>query len=165
MKQPKKHTIQSLKERTTDDAGCWIWNGYHANKVPSVFHNGTMVPVRRLFLDLLDRKPTRKTFIHPTCEHGSCVNPEHYKIYTERQHMAVILKKSHQSPTRSANVQKYKRAHNAKINEEIAQEIRMSEESGPVLAKKYNVNRSIISRIRRNVSWVNKNHPFLSLMR
>lgn len=159
------HTIESLKARTIDDAGCWIWQGYYGNKVPHVFGPERMIPVRRLILDLLGKVYPKKSHIHPSCGNRGCVNPEHYKIYTQKQHMEILLKKAHQSPNRIASLQKYKRANDSKINAQIAQEIRLSDEPGPVLAKKYNVSKSLISRIRLNKSWVDTNHPFLSLMR
>lgn len=159
------HTIESLKAKTIDDAGCWIWQGYYGNKVPSVYQDGTMKPVRKVIASLLGKQLPKRVFIHSSCENSSCVNPDHYKIYTEKQHMAVILKKSHQSLTRAANVQRYKRKNNAKLNEHIAQEIRLSDETNASLARKYGVNKTVISKVRRNLSWVNVNHPFLSLMR
>lgn len=159
------HTIKSLKAKTIDDAGCWIWQGYYANKSPNVSHAGQMVSVRRLFLDLLGKTYSPKAFMSASCEDHRCVNPEHIKIHTHAQHMARLLKQSHKSPTRKANVQKYKRQHEAKINIDIAREIRLSDETGPVLAQRYGINRSLISRIRRNEAWVDVNHPFLSLMR
>jgi hypothetical protein len=163
---PRKiHTIKSLKERTIDDAGCWIWQGYLGNRIPSIYHDGKMVPVRKLMATLLEKHMPKRCFIHTTCEHSHCVNPEHFKFYTEAQHMSLLLKKSHLSPTRAASVQRYKRAHNAKLSEAIAQEIRLSDESNASLARKYGVNKTIISRVRRNEIWVNTNHPFLSLMR
>lgn len=161
----KTHTIESLKQRTIDDAGCWIWQGYYGNKVPSVYGPNGMMPVRRLILDLLDKVYPKKSHLHPSCGNGGCVNPEHIKIYTVKQHMDALRKEAHKSQTRIANLQKYKRKHCSKINEDIAQEIRLSDETGPVLAEKYGVSRSLINRVRRNTAWVNRNHPFLSLMR
>lgn len=161
----KIHTIESLKERTIDDAGCWIWTGYHGNKVPNVFHNGKMVQVRKVICELLGKTLPKTVYLNVSCGHGSCVNPDHMKIYTRQQHMDAIRKIAHQSKTRIANVQKHKREHNSKINEQIAQDIRLSDESGPVLAERYGISRTLISRIRRNMVWVNTNHPFLSLLR
>ena len=41
----------------------------------------------------------------------------------------------------------------AKINEEIAKLIKVSDESSHVLAKKFNVSRALISNIKRNKAW------------
>lgn len=166
MAKPKTiHTIESLKAKTIDDAGCWIWQGYYQNDVPSVQGPEKMVYVKRYMLDLLGKIYPAKSHIHSSCGHKGCVNPEHFKIYTVKQHMDVLRKKAHQSKTRIAKLQKYRRENTSKINVEIAQEFRTSNESGAELARKYNVSRSLVSRVRRNKTWVDTNHPFLSLMR
>jgi hypothetical protein len=45
----------------------------------------------------------------------------------------------------------------AKINEEIAKQIKDSEESSYILAKKLNISRALISNIRRNKAWTHVN--------
>jgi hypothetical protein len=45
----------------------------------------------------------------------------------------------------------------AKINEEIAKQIKESKESSYILAKKLNISRALISNVRRNKSWTHVN--------
>jgi hypothetical protein len=45
----------------------------------------------------------------------------------------------------------------AKINEEIAKQIKESDESSYILAKKLNISRALISNVRRNKSWTHVN--------
>ena len=43
---------------------------------------------------------------------------------------------------------------------EMAREVRASNESGPVLAKRYGVDRSLIGSIRRGEVWKDYSNPF-----
>ena len=45
----------------------------------------------------------------------------------------------------------------AKINEKIAKQIKESDESSYILAKKLNISRALISNVRRNKSWTHVN--------
>ena len=47
---------------------------------------------------------------------------------------------------------------------EQVREIRLSEDSGPVLAERYGVNRSLIGGIRRGTAWRDYSNPFAGLM-
>jgi hypothetical protein len=164
MKQQKTYTITTLKERTIEDGDCWEWTGYCANGTPSVFHAGKMIAVRRLFTELLGGK-LREGYYVAKCGNGLCVNPEHTTYNDPKQHMKKGNRKALKSPTRRLKIQIYKRATNAKLTQEKADEIRSSNETSRVLAAKYGVDKSIICRIKSGQAWVNLSSPFASLIR
>jgi len=163
MKQQKIHTTTTLKERTIEDGDCWEWQGYCANGTPSVFHAGKMIAVRRLFTELLGGK-LRDGYYVAKCGNGLCVNPDHTTYNDPKQHMKKGNRKALQSPTRRLKIQIYKRATNAKLTQEMADEIRSSEGPSRVIAQKYGVNRSVVCRIRTGKAWVNLQNPFAGLM-
>ena len=66
---------------------------------------------------------------------------------------------------RTAKIAKTRRHSNVnkKLDIDKAREIRMSTESGPVLAARYGVNRSLISRIKRGTDWKDYANPYAAL--
>jgi hypothetical protein len=163
MKPQKTHTITTLKERTIEDGDCWEWQGYCANGTPSVFHAGKMIAVRRLFTQLLGNT-VREGYYVPKCGNGLCVNPDHTTYNDPKQHMKKANRKALKSPTRRLKIQIHKRATNAKLTQEMADEIRCSEGPSRIIAEKYGVNKSVVCRIRAGKAWVNLSNPFAGLM-
>ena len=163
MKPQKTHTITTLKERTIEDGDCWEWQGYCAYGTPSVCHQGKMISVRRLFTQLLGNI-VRDGYYVPKCGNGLCVNPEHTTYNDPKQHMKKAARKALQSPTRRLKIQIHKRATNAKLTQEKADEIRCSEGPSRLIAEKYGVNKSVVCRIRAGKAWVNLSNPFAGLM-
>lgn len=169
---PRKiHTVESLKDRTIEVGDCWEWQGYSAHGTPQVFSpkNGSkrrMVSVRRLFRELVTGQEQPDGFYSVSCGNVECVNPDHTLYRTERGHFKSMAKKVGASPVRALKLSQYHRTvGKAKLTEEKAQEIRLSNESGPVLAERYGVNRSLISRVRRGEIWRCMTNPFRGLIR
>ncbi len=167
-----KHTIESLKARTIEEGDCWLWQGYKANGTPQVCHprpgfSSKMYSVRRLMRDLLTGKPTPDGHYVTRCGSSECVNPEHILFRTDDQHMQRIGRGSAMGNiTRSMKLRKYRMSiGHSKLTEAIAQEIRLSNESGPVLAQLYGVDKSLISKVRRGTAWRVLANPFAGLMR
>ena len=66
---------------------------------------------------------------------------------------------------RAAKIASTRRANiNKKLDMDKAREIRMSTESGPVLAARYGVNKSLINGIKRGTAWKDYSNPFAALM-
>lgn len=53
----------------------------------------------------------------------------------------------------------------AKLDEEKAQEIRLSEEPSPVLAKRFGVSKSWVTKIKRGKAWRVLSSPFAGLFK
>jgi hypothetical protein len=125
-----------------------------------------MVSVRRLFRELITVQPQPDGFYSVSCGNVECVNPDHTIVRTEKQHFKAMAKKVSDSPVRALKLSQYHRTvGKAKLSESKAQEIRLSNESGPVLAERYGVNKSLISRVRRGEIWKCLTNPFRGLMR
>ena len=166
-----KHTIQSLKARTVEEGDCWLWQGYKANGTPQVCHprpgfSSKMYSVRRLMRDLVTGKPTPDGHYVTRCHNSACVNPEHVLFNMDEQHMKRIGRNVSASAniTRSMKLRKYRiRIGHAKLSEQIAQEIRLSNESCTALGARYGVDKSLISKVRRGTAWKVLANPFQGL--
>jgi hypothetical protein len=73
------------------------------------------------------------------------VNPDHLFLGTTQDNTADMVAKG--------RANRGVEQRDAKLNEERVREIRASNESGPTLAKRYGVDRSIINEIRRRELW------------
>ena len=164
MRQPKTHTVQSLKQRTIEVGDCWEWQGYYGNGTPQVSQNGKMQAVRRVFTELLGGQ-IKKGYYIPKCRNNRCVNPDHTAFNDPKTHLTKIGKVALKSPTRRLKIQIHKRKTISKLTQEIADVIRVSDDNSRVLAEKYGVNKSVICRIKRGEAWVNLSNPFAGLIR
>lgn len=137
----------------------------HAKRYPMFHHESVQYNLRRT-LYLLVRghlEPSRR--LAPDCGNPYCINPDHQLALTEKQKSKRAAKNGAFSrPARNAKIAEAKRK-NAVLTLEIAREIRVSEESGPVLAQRYGVNRSLITRIRAAKCWIDYRNPFSGLAR
>ncbi|WP_225783348.1 hypothetical protein [Xenophilus sp. Marseille-Q4582] len=157
-------TMTSLRNRCIEEGECWLWQGYFGNGVPAVSHGGKMMPVRAVMVDLLGIRVERARYFAPKCGCADCVNPEHIGQYTQAQHMAKMGRKvDSKGPGRRLKLTQHARATKAKITIEIAREIRLSPEPGPVLAERYGITRSVVGRIRRGEAWADTQNPFWRL--
>ena len=69
----------------------------------------------------------------------------------------------HRGPARIAKLAAYGRAHRAKLTLDQARTIRMSDESGTVLAERYSVSRQTVNRIKAGTAWREVSTPFAGL--
>ena len=160
-------TPQDLLDRSDEVGECWLWKqatsdgGYPIMKVRGC---GCRL-VRRLAAELAghDLKPRQP--VVTTCDEKTCVRPEHCQ---PSNNQAVAQKAAaagaFSQPQRGAKVAAGRRAKSAKLTMEQAQEIRLSTESGPVLAERYGVNRSLINGIKRGERWKDFSSPWAGLM-
>lgn len=167
MAKPKTiHTVQSLYALTTDEGECRLWDKYLGNGVPMVFHDGRFIQVRKLILELQGVHVWAR-YTSPKCNNPLCVDADHIVQRSPKQqhtHMAKRVSLAPSNPMRIAKITKARREQVGKINQAQAMEIRMSEESGPVLAERYGVTRTLISRIKRGESWAQEfGNPFAGL--
>lgn len=156
------HTLESLYANTIEEGECLLWNGYVGNKTPQVCHAGKMVSVRRLILTLEGK--TLAPGDHAACGCGVETCIAHIEHRTKTQHAVAMGKALGRNQIlRSSRMAQAARESRAKLTIEQAREIRCSDESGPVLASQYGVNKSLVARIRRNEAWREFSTPFSGL--
>jgi hypothetical protein len=164
------HTLESLMARTVEDGDCLLWQGYITNKTPQVgaYPDGkkTMVSVRKLMRELQTGKPQPKGSYGNTCGKYACVNPDHTIWKSEAVHMKAMAKKRRVTNVTASKLRQYRvETGQAKLCESEAQEIRLSSESGPVLAKRFGVSKSWVNKIKRGEVWRVLSSPWQGLFK
>jgi hypothetical protein len=163
-------TLDSLKARTIEEGDCWLWQGYIQNNTPQVvsYASGSkrMVSVRRLLRELITGRVQPDGHYSNTCGNPLCVNPDHTIWRGQDAHMRAMAKKRRVSDVTANKLRNYRvNTGQAKLSESKAQEIRLSEEPGPVLAERYGVSRSWINRVKRGEVWRVLSSPFAGLFK
>lgn len=160
-------TLQIIHDRCDEVGDCWLWkDATGAQGYPIIRRRpGGCQLVRRVVVALDGRPAMARQPVASTCGEKLCCNPAHLAPST----IAAVAKKaaangSFSRPERAARIAASKRkSDSAKLTMEQAREIRASTESGPVLAERYGVNRSLIGGIRRGQAWRDYSNPFAGL--
>ena len=158
-------TDQDLKDRSDEVGECWLWKqavskgGYPIMKVQGC---GCQL-VRRVAAKLAGHELAPRQPVATSCDEKLCVNPAHCKPSTIR----AIAKKAGKAgawstPKRSAKIAAAKRAK-GKLTAEQAAEIRASTESGPILAARFGIHKSMVNNIKCGDSWRDYTSPFAGL--
>jgi hypothetical protein len=152
---------------STEDGDCLRWTGFAYGAHPGgVLGNRKFLVVRALWEAKRGPIPEGR-ILRCTCDLKMCVNLDHRKLMTRGQLAKVNGALGLMSgPIRSAKIAAAKRAGpQAKVSDEDVKAIRESDEPGHVLAQRYGVTGSAISKYRlyktRKEYGTN---PFLGLM-
>lgn len=164
-------TLKMIHDRCAEVGECWVWQqavttrgSYPIMRV----RPGGCLYVRRIAVALDGRPAQPRQPVVATCGEPRCCNPAHLQPSTTAavaKHAAEQGKFS--TLTRRAKVAAHRRAApGTKLTMEIARTIRASTETGPVLAARYGVNRSLINAIKRGTAWPEfGGNPFAGLGR
>jgi hypothetical protein len=135
------------------DNECWEWKG-------SLMKRGNYGQLRYKFKTLKSHRisfeihygkiEVGKHICHK-CGNSKCCNPNHLYEGTPKEnwHDAIKHNTAHKLPRIDPE-----KVHCAKLNFEIANEIRKSNEKGVIIARKFNISPTMISRIRKNLAWI-----------
>lgn len=151
----KAVTLEEIHARCEEVGDCWIWqDAVSATGYPIMRRRpGPCLLVRRVAVELDGRPAAPRQPVAASCGDKRCCNPEHLAPTTlSAVGAAAAAKGAYSSPTRGAKIAKAKRA-TGKLTEAIAAEIRASDETGPVLAARYGVDKSLINSIRSGKAW------------
>jgi DNA-binding transcriptional regulator YiaG len=168
MSKPRKvHTTESLLARTLEDGDCRVWQGYSTNKTPQVDHQGRMTSVRKLLFVLSGKVAEEGAYFGAKCQTVNCVCPDHIIKRHPKLQMKAMAKAASTGTVKAERLRKMTQTRRktwAKLDMEKANTIRNSEESGPVLAQRYGITRSLVNRIKRGDQWRDTSNPFAGLM-
>lgn len=164
------HTLESLQARTIEEGDCWLWQGYIQNGTPQVMYyrkdKKGMYSVRRLLRELQNGRTMPDGQYGNTCGNPQCVSPDHTLWKNTKTHMRDMASRRTHSPMDNLKKRQVRIDRGlTKLSMEKAQEIRLSDESGKVLAAKYGVHESLIKRIRTGRVWKVLSGPWHGLFK
>jgi hypothetical protein len=173
--------ITAHTEPDPEEEGCSLWTGALSSRSTSggggggypimkVAYGCPCMTVRRVLVTLFGDKDGNRELaprqpVEVTCGNRLCVDQAHLVVSTaKRVGVRAAKRGAFSSPARGAKIAAARRGA-GKLNEALAAEIRMSKESGPVLAKRHNVNKSLINGIKRGTAWKDYSNPFMQLVK
>jgi hypothetical protein len=154
-------TVEHRFWRKVDRRGpneCWPWlgntlvQGY--GSIGSGGRNGKHLRAHRVAWELANGPIPKSTGHHGTvvrhkCDNRLCCNPSHLEIGTQGDNVADMINR------RGGNAAPYYGEDhvNAKLNDEIVRQIRLSDRSNQWWAKKVGVSKTAIGFARRGITW------------
>lgn len=158
--------IDIIKERTIEVGDCWEWQGalQACGTTPTIRHKKRTMSVRRLIMEVQGYSLESKVATC-TCANHLCVNPEHIEVITRKKLTKRVASQIRRSVNviRMAKISTIARQH-AKLNEQLAEEIRQAEGTQREIAKRFNVSQATVSVIKRGLTWRDYNNPFAQLI-
>ena len=144
-------TIEKIMAHCDEDADCLLWRGaVNSCGHPKFSH----ASVRRIVWKLIHGDIDKKSLVTVTCEKSGCLNPDHLKLTTKSEVTRKVCQRLDVKLRKTASSRRTARARMSKITMEIARAIRSSDRTAVNLASELQVSASLISKVRRNKSWV-----------
>jgi len=142
------------------DTKCWVWTGYRNEKGYAItYKNGKNRKAHRIIHEIINNViiPDDMLLLHH-CDGGSigCVNPDHTYIGTEEDNIKDMIERDRF--VKGADV------INAKINDEIALDIRLSFDSGESrdsISKRHNISKDLVNQVISGESWKHVGGPIV----
>jgi len=135
-------------------SGCWEWpKGFFKQTGYGQFAIDANHPetAHRMSYKVFNGPVDDGLYVCHTCDNRKCFNPSHLFIGTPLDNVDDMRKKGRQQDYKS---QPTGSGHpNAKLNEADVAFIRASSETGLSMSRMFKVSTSVISAIRRNVTW------------
>ena len=153
-----------IKKVKIADSGCWEWQGalgggsYKKGIYGAFWYEGKTVSASRWIYSYVHNKQLNKDAqICHHCDNPSCVNPSHLFEGNVQDNIDDRNIKNRQA--------KGEKHGGAKLTEQDVIEIRSNRINSKIMAKKYNVHRDTIHKIRSGNSWkhLNKKGPVKGL--
>lgn len=147
--------MTSLKERFESKidklpTGCWEWKaskdrtGYGAIKVNGIKHGA-----HRVSYELYIGSIPPGMYVCHLCDNRGCVNPSHLFIGTQSDNVTDMVIKGRCKSSGPLGEQ----SGQSKLTEDAVRDIRASQDTNSMLAKKYGVSRRNIWSIRNMKTW------------
>jgi hypothetical protein len=159
--------IMRILKSTEPHGKCLIWTGAVGESGHPIY-KPTGCPctlVRRAVYRLGGRTLTARVPIANTCDERLCVNDAHLFQSTITKIAQKAAKRGVFSGVAKGMKISLAKRGTMKLTTAQASEIRNSTETGPVLAARYGVNRTLVDGIKRGTVWKDYSNPFAGLMR
>ncbi len=166
MSPENQDALQGIHDRCDDEGECWIWRDATTRDGYPIYRPtgcGCTLVRRAVFVMAGGKLKPRQPLVS-SCGDRRCVNPAHLSISTLSKIAKSAAKRgAWAGQARRAAISAAQRKH-SKITEEIAAEVRASNEASRALAARFGVDKSLIARIRSGVAWRDYSSPFAGLM-
>lgn len=151
----RKTTKDRIKAMIVEEGNCWLWTGSNTGGRPAINmkqEDGSWrnENVRKVLFDELG-KDTQGKYLIPQCGDKLCVNPSHIIMLTKREHLKRANAKISTITRRLASANTLKQNH--KVNQQIANEIRLSNLPRKELASIYGIARRTVDDICNGTTW------------
>jgi len=141
------------------EAGCWLWDGHVMPSGYAAFRMdatpaGRELAHRASYRLYRGEIPDDMIVCHH-CDVRCCVNPYHLFLGTYKDNMQDAVRKGRMN-WKKGEKRRFKlgsQHHHAKITEDDVIAIRASAETGNVLAKRYGLTPTTLSKVRRRLLW------------
>ena len=155
-------------DRTEEYGDCHLWTGATTERGYPI-HKLAGHPcqlVRRTVFRLCGGVLVPRQPVDVRCGEVRCLNPEHmFQSSTKAVAKKAAKRGAWSGLARAAKISASRRkGANIKLDEARAALIRNSEESGPVLAARHGINKSLANNIKRGAAWKDYSNPYLQLM-
>ena len=158
--------MMRLLDSTEEYADCILWTGATTKQGYPIYkqYGRGCTLVRRKVFELTGGVLVPRQPVETMCGERLCINPAHLNATT----VSGIAKRAAargawSGKARASKIAASKRGK-GKLTMDDARVIRLSDESGPVLAARYGVNRSLVNGIKRGKSWKDYSNPVAGLM-
>lgn len=140
------------------DSGCWECVSHKARRAgyPVFKISGKLFSGHRLVYEQEKGPIPKGMLVRHTCDNRECLNPDHLLLGTYKDNFEDMRRQRGINDLSTARVNKGSRNGQSKITENDVLKIRellKQNLPGTVIAKKFNVTKSIISRIKTKTTW------------
>ena len=158
--------LETIQSRSDDAGECWLWMGATSSSgYPIVKIKGCGCKlVRRVAFELNGGTLEARQPVVTTCGEKLCVNPLHLQASTIKKIAMKAAKAGRYSTLKRGAAVSRGMNKRKKISDVAANEIRYSTETGPVLAARYGIDRSLVNRIKNGQSRKDYSNPYLQLV-
>lgn len=128
------------------NSGCWLWSGcWTSGGYGSMTVKGRGLRSHRWAWELTHGPiPAGMVLLH-RCDTPACCNPSHLRVGTHSENVSDKVAKGRHAIGSAQGA--------ARLTESIVADLRQSGESNRALAKRYGVDKSVISRARSGRTW------------
>ena len=150
--------IKRIEEKSVEVGDCWIWQGaMNQHKLPITCYRGKTMSAQRAIAK--HKHIMRDGLVaYAKCGNPACVNPEHVGVATKSERIKAGWAKVNKEVL-ARKISKSK-AGRTGITDAIVSEIRLSNETTMELARRLELDKRTVSRIRLYKSRPDYTNPF-----
>ena len=147
----KERQVRNFENKIDKSDGCWEWMGSRMKGgYGRLTLNYKSLLAHRVSWMICRKENIGEKCVLHICDNRKCVNPQHLFLGTYKDNRIDAVRKGRHYRTTGENNGR------SKLTKEIVNIIRNSTLGATILADKFNVNRSQIYRVKKNISWLSE---------